>query len=211
MKELLVATKNEGKLNQVREFLAGLPLVLRSLAEFELDDGDFVEDGETFAANAFKKADYYGRMTGMDLVLAEDSGIFVDALPGELGVFTRRWGAGEKASDQEWLDFFMARMVEEENREARFVANVCLWLNGEVYHFEKENRGLITREVDYPLEKGIPLSSCFLPHGHEKVYARFSPEERLLVSHRGKAMSEAREMLKKVICGVNFVAPSSSY
>ncbi|MBP7671128.1 non-canonical purine NTP pyrophosphatase [Candidatus Gracilibacteria bacterium] len=196
MKELLVATKNEGKLNQMREFLAEVPLVVRSLAEFEIDDGDFAEDGLTFAENAFKKADYYGRKLGEGLVVAEDSGIFVEALPGELGVFTRRWGAGAAASDEEWMAVFMERMAGVEDRRARFVANVCLWIDGEAYHFEKENHGVITAEVDYPLEPGIPLSSCFLPNGHQKVYARFSPEERLKISHRGQAMAEAREFIK---------------
>lgn len=197
MKELLVATKNQGKLSQMREFLAEVPVVVRSLAEFDFDDGDFEEDGRTFEENAFKKARYYGEKLGVELVLAEDSGIFVEALPGELGVFTRRWGAGAEASDEEWMAVFMKRMDGVEDRRARFVANVCLWIDGEVYHFEKENHGVITRVVDYPLEKGIPLSSCFLPDGHEKVYARFSPEERLLVSHRGQAMAEAREFLAR--------------
>lgn len=197
MRELLVATKNEGKLSQMREFLAEVPVVVRSLSEFDFDDSDFEEDGLTFEENAFKKAKYYGEKTGADLVLAEDSGIFVAALPGELGVFTRRWGAGSEASDDEWMEVFMERMMDEKNRDARFVANVCLFIDGVAHHFEKENVGVITREISYPLEKGIPLSSVFLPQGHQKVYARFTPEERLKVSHRGQAMREAREFLAR--------------
>lgn len=195
MKKLLIATKNPGKFKQFTEFLDGVNLELAYLGQMDISDEDFKEDGETFEENALKKAEYYGALLGADMVLAEDSGLLVDALPGELGVKTRRWGAGADASDVEWIEYFMDRMKGSEQRGAQFVANVCILVDGKPYHFQKENRGVISEKLLAPIEEGIPLSSCFIPDGHEKVYAHFSPEEKMEVSHRGKAMAEAKKFL----------------
>lgn len=153
-----------------------------------------MEDGDTFEDNAYKKAAYYFEKLGL-LTLAEDSGIVVEALKGELGVKTRRWGAGEKATDQEWIDFFMKRMVGESERTAKFICNVCLFDGGNPRFFEGETVGVIAEELLVPILPGLPLSSCFVPEGYDKAYAQLSIEEKNGVSHRGKAMGEARVFL----------------
>ena len=136
-KELLVATKNPGKFSEITEVLGNTEFDLLFLGSMQVEDEDFAEDGETFEANSRKKAEYYGKKFGM-LTLGEDSGILIDALKGELGVKTRRWGAGEHASDTEWIDYFMNRMEGEENRLASFVCCGCLWNpeNGEVEYYK---------------------------------------------------------------------------
>ena len=95
MKKLLVATKNKGKFGEILNILKDGGFELVFLGDLEVDDADFVEDGETFEENACKKAEYFSDKLGM-MTLAEDSGLLVDALEGELGVQTRRWGAGEE-------------------------------------------------------------------------------------------------------------------
>ena len=174
--------------------LSGLSFEFVFLKDLEIEDGDFVEDGETFEENAFKKAKYYAEKTGM-IALGEDSGILVDALPGELGVMTRRWGAGEKANDQEWMDFFMARMEGEAQRGAHFICNACLYLDGEKYHFEGDTRGIIAKELQGPVKEGIPLSAVFMPLGMDRVYSALSEEEKAAVSHRGKSLNKVRDFL----------------
>lgn len=185
-----MATKNHGKFLEISEALKtlnGCLFKLVFLRDVSVIYGDFVEDGETFAENAFKKASYYFGKTGI-LTLAEDSGIIVDALRDELGVKTRRWGAGESASDEEWLEYFMSRMSGVVDRGAKFVCSACVCGEEIREGFEGETYGKITEKIMVPILKGLPLSSCFLPDGRDKVYAALSSEEKNKISHRGKAM-----------------------
>lgn len=153
-----------------------------------------MEDGESFKENALKKARYYFEKTRI-LTLGEDSGIVVEALKEELGVKTRRWGAGEKASDLEWVEYFLRRMEGVSDRRAEFFCCACLYGSGVEQYFYGETKGLITDELMVPLKEGIPLSSCFLPEGMSKVYAALSAEEKNGISHRGKAVTGAKKWL----------------
>lgn len=200
MKELLIATKNPGKFKEISEVLEGSGYVLKFLGDFEVEDSDFEEDGDSYQENALKKARYYFDKLGL-LTLGEDSGIRVEALSGELGVKTRRWGAGEKASDDEWIEFFMKRMKEEVERGASFVCNVCVYDGSEPVFFEAETKGRIADQLLAPIMPGLPLSSCFIPEGHEKAYAQLTVEEKNSVSHRGRAMGEARKFLADLFSG----------
>lgn len=172
------------------------------------NDDDFVEDGKTFEENSRKKAEYYFKILknqfepGNLLVLGEDSGIIIDALAGELGVKTRRWGAGEQASEEEWIKYFLERMknVPADERGAEFVCSACLKgidSNGNeiLESFSGRTRGVITNGLESPLLPGIPLSSCFRPEGFDRVYAALRVEEKNKISHRGKAMKGVREFL----------------
>lgn len=191
MQELLIATKNPGKFSEITEIFSGVPFKLVFLGGLNVSDDDFIEDGETFAQNAYKKARYFADKLKMP-TLAEDSGILVDALGDELGVKTRRWGAGEGASDEEWIEYFMKKMEGEVSRGAKFVCSAC-FLDGEVERFfEGETRGVITEKLMAPIMRGLPLSSCFLPEGCEKVYAALEEKEKNRVSHRGKAIRAIR-------------------
>lgn len=209
MRELLVATTNPGKFSEMMEVLEDLPFSFIFLGNFLNEDSSlradfesFSEDGATYRENAYKKAAFFAERTGM-MTLAEDSGIVVSALEGELGVKTRRWGAGEKACDSEWIEFFMKRMGEEQDRRAKFVCCACL-VGGfgdggnTTKYFEGETLGLITDRLMAPLIPGLPLSSCFLPEGFGNVYAALSKHEKNMISHRGKAMFGVREFLEKL-------------
>ncbi|MDP2642717.1 MAG: non-canonical purine NTP pyrophosphatase [Candidatus Peregrinibacteria bacterium] len=221
-KYLLIATTNQGKFKEIFEVLGVLDIShggsyhvisLRDLCDaegcfvggerrFAMSDFDGIEeDGETFKENAEKKARFYHEKTGL-LTVAEDSGIVVSALDGELGVKTRRWGAGEKASDEEWIEFFMKRMSGEVDRNAKFVCSACVCGKTDGGEdicevFEGETSGKITEKLEAPIFGGLPLSSCFLPEGRDKVYAALSAEEKNAISHRGKAMGKVLGFLKK--------------
>lgn len=199
MRELLVATKNPGKFREIEEALGAVDFKLAFLGDLSLENGYFVEDGETFEENARKKASfYYKKFNGrFEYVLGEDSGIIVEALRGELGVKTRRWGAGERATDEEWIGYFLKKMesVAEAQRGAEFVCCACLTCGGKEVVFRGETKGLITQGLEAPIVAGIPLSSCFRPDGFSCVYAALSVEEKNRISHRGKAMEPLREVL----------------
>lgn len=201
---LLIATQNIGKFSEIQEVLRDLPLELFHLKldhfSDKLKDDYFEETGETFEENAQLKAMHYNQLLGMPTV-GEDSGIIVDALAGELGIKTRRWGAGEKATDEEWIEHFMKIMkdVPDEKRTARFVC-AAAFMNGEgeVAVFRGQTEGIITRALEAPLRPGIPLSSCFRPIGKNKVYAALDEKEKNQISHRGKAFHELKDFISEV-------------
>lgn len=191
--KLLIATHNPGKFSEIQAILQNLGHELCSLTELGIE-ADYPEEGHTFAANAVGKAEFYHGLSGLPTV-ADDSGIFVEALANELGVKTRRWGAGESASDEEWLDFFMQRMEGESNRRAKFVC-AAAYVNGTQNEvFEGETEGQITETVLVPVKRGIPLSSVFLADGCASVYSALSEAEKNALSHRGKAMRQLFEFL----------------
>jgi XTP/dITP diphosphohydrolase len=132
------------------------------------------------------------------MTLGEDSGLEVDALKGELGLHTRRWGAGHDAPDEEWLSYFLKRMesVPDENRTARFICLAVLMMpDGTEYVFEGEVKGTIMREQQAPILPGLPLSSVFLSDGADCVYAALAKEKKAQVSHRGHAVGQVNDFL----------------
>ena len=198
MKELLIATGNAGKFQEISEILQDLPLKLYSLNDFKVVIPESIEDGNTYAENSLKQARYVAQRTHL-MCLADDSGIVVDALKDELGTMTRRWGAGSKVSDQEWVTYFLKRMETEKNRTAKFICHAYL-VNpqGEVlYHCEGETKGIITPELLAPIIQGLPLSSCFVAEGYDKVLAAMTVEEKNQISHRGKAIKQMKEYLQQ--------------
>jgi XTP/dITP diphosphohydrolase len=195
--DILIATRNPGKFKEISAMLSGTGARFFSPSDLEIAE-DFDETGgESYEENALGKARFYGKRADGMIVVADDSGLKVDALEGELGVKTRRWGAGEKATDKEWLDYFMDRMKSEDNRKASFVCAAAIrFPDCRENVFIKGTPGAICHEVKAPIKPGIPLSSVFLPTGYDKVYAEMTHEEKNELSHRGKAFAEVLNHLK---------------
>lgn len=196
MKDFLIATGNPGKFREIAAILEEVPVTLRGLSDLGIST-EFSEEGDTFESIARAKATHFANASKLP-TLAEDSGIFVDALPGELGVRTRRWGAPYTGiTDEEWITYFLHRMkdIPPAKRAARFVCAACIVYNNVPYFFMGQTRGFITQELQAPIHKGLPLSSCFVPEGCTTVYAALSLQEKEKVSHRGKALSHAKKFL----------------
>jgi len=195
MQKVLIATHNVGKFKELMEVLKKLPFEFLSLDDLDIEE-DVDEVGKTFEDNAILKAEFFGKMVNLPTI-ADDSGIHVDALADELGVKTRRWGAGAEASDQEWLDFFLNRMADESNRRAEFVTTIALYQpKKKIKTFQGECVGQILNAPQVELEEGIPLSAVFLPEGKDKVYSAMDKSEKNEISHRGKAISQCLEYLE---------------
>lgn len=195
---LLIATGNQGKFKEIASALSGLSYGFKSLKDLGPEVSQIDELGSTYEANARQKAAVFFERTGW-LTLGEDSGLEIEALAGELGVTTRRWGAGESATDEAWLSFFLNRMKDftSEQRTARFVCCAALHVAPEeAYVFWGETRGTITFEPEAPLLPGLPLSSVFKPEGFDRVYAALSAEEKNQISHRGQAVGAVRSFLE---------------
>ncbi|MFA4815506.1 MAG: non-canonical purine NTP pyrophosphatase [Candidatus Gracilibacteria bacterium] len=197
--KILIATKNPGKYEEIREMLGQFPAEFLSLADAGITE-DFVEEGVSFEENALGKARFYSKKSGLPTV-ADDSGIFVEALVDELGIKTRRWGVGEQATDKEWLQHFLKRMEKEKNRNATFVCAAAYAGPLGEHVFLGETRGTLTKKPEVPVKPGIPLSSVFKPQACAKVYAALSPTEKNRLSHRGKAF---QKLLNFFLCSSPF-------
>ncbi len=197
MNKILISTHNFGKFKELMEVLEDLPFKFVSLNDEHIKE-DVEENGNTYEENAIIKAEFFGRLTGLPTI-ADDSGIIVNAFDGELGVKTRRWGAGATANDEEWLNFFLHRMAFEENRKAEFISAVAFYRpNEETLTFRGECKGTILSEPQVDLEPGIPLSAVFLPEGKNKVFSALSKNEKNAISHRGKAIRQCCNYLMKL-------------
>lgn len=196
MSRLVVATKNPGKLGEIREIL-GPEVRLLSLADFP-GVGDIVEDGRTFEANAVKKALAVASHTGC-VSLADDSGLEVDALDGAPGVYSARF-AGEKATDAQ-NNRKLLRLLEntpDEQRTARFRCVIAVVAtDGSVQTAEGAAEGRILRSPRGT--GGFGYDPLFLVSGGLRTFAELPLQEKNRLSHRGKALRSAFPMLSRFL------------
>lgn len=195
-KELLIATRNPGKIREIEQLLAGLPVVLRSLNDF----GDIIEPEETeatFAENAILKARFYASQTQLR-ALADDSGLEVDALNGAPGVFSARY-AGAGASDAEKIEKLLneLRKTPGDNRRARFVCAAAIADQGGAVEFLAEGvcDGKI---VENPRgTKGFGYDPIFAPDGFSETFGELSDGVKGEISHRARALNKIIAFLRR--------------
>jgi XTP/dITP diphosphohydrolase len=191
--EIIVATKNRGKVREIRKALKGLGLKIHSLNDFS-DVPEIEEDGESFTENALKKARFYSKYFGK-LTIADDSGLEVDALEELPGIYSARY-AGEGASDRENNQKLLREMetIRISKRGASFKCVMAMvFHDGREAVAEGSCRGRIGfREVG---KEGFGYDPLFLLPQYGKTMAQLTLEEKNRVSHRGKALKK----LKKII------------
>lgn len=194
MKTLVLASRNKDKIKELQHILKDLGIELKSALDFDNLD-EVVEDADTLEGNALKKANYVHKMTGLPAV-ADDTGLEVEALDGAPGVYSARY-AGEDVSYQDNLNKLLQDMEDVENgqRGARFRTVVAFVSNGTTSTFEGICPGQILKESRG--EGGFGYDPVFQPEGHEQTFAEISSEEKNKISHRGKAIREFVEWLKK--------------
>jgi XTP/dITP diphosphohydrolase len=193
---LLVATRNPHKLQELAELLAGLPLICLALTDAGIAE-EIAEVGATFQENALLKAEGYARLSGLT-TLADDSGLQVDALDGEPGVFSARW-AGPEATDRDRIDKLLSHLqgVPQEKRQAQFRCVVAIVTpGGDRYTTEGICRGVI---VDQPRGRhGFGYDPVFLLPERGLTMAELVPEEKNQISHRARAIRAARPILARL-------------
>ncbi len=193
--EIVVATRNQGKLAEIRDSLADLGVVLFSLEDFP-DVPAVIEDGETFYENSVKKARETAWYTER-FALADDSGLVVDALGGEPGVWSARY-AGEEADDRMNNDKLLAELrdVPEQNRTARFICVMALASpKGELITAHGATEGRIMQEPRG--EHGFGYDPLFYSIEAGAGFSEINREEKLRVSHRGRALQNLREKIRE--------------
>lgn len=191
--EILVATRNPGKIREIRNALKGLGLRIRSLRDFRRVP-QMEEDGRSFNENALKKARFYSKIYGK-LTFSDDSGLEVDILKGSPGIRSARF-AGEKATDRENKRKLLHQLegIPLSRRGARFRCSIALVSpEGKEAVVEGECRGTIGfEEVG---RKGFGYDPLFILSGLGKTMAQLTLEEKNRISHRGKALRKLRKII----------------
>lgn len=191
--KLIFATGNENKMREIREILAGRGYEILSMKEAGIDI-DVEENGKTFSENALIKARAISKASG-ELVLADDSGLEIDALGGEPGIYSARY-MGHETSYVEKNNNLIQRLegVPDEKRTARFVcAMAAVFPDGR----EEVVVGTMEGRIGYEIagENGFGYDPIFYLPEYGKTSAEISPEEKNAISHRGKALRAIADLL----------------
>lgn len=191
--EIVIASNNKGKVAEIKDILKDLNMEIYSLKDKGIDI-EIEETGETFEENAFIKAEEIFKLTN-SIVVADDSGLEVDALNGEPGVYSARY-AGENATDKETYEKLLQVMedVPDDKRTARFVSVVAVILpDGTKKSLRGECVGTIIREPKG--EGGFGYDPVFFVPEFGKTFSELTLEEKNRVSHRGKAFLKLKDYL----------------
>ncbi len=193
--KLILASNNANKLKEFRSLVADLDIELLSQKEAGCDF-EVEETGTTFEENAYLKASAVTEATGIAAV-ADDSGLCVDALGGEPGIYSARYGLGHAASDEERYRYLLQKMEGVKDRSARFVCCICCTFpDGSVIRSRGECEGEILLAPKG--KNGFGYDPVFHPLCLDKSMAELNPEEKNAISHRGKALRAFIEELRKL-------------
>ncbi|MCB0710759.1 MAG: RdgB/HAM1 family non-canonical purine NTP pyrophosphatase [Ignavibacteriae bacterium] len=182
---ILLATNNQHKAEEIEAILSDLKGVsILTLSDHGQDIPEPVEDGTTLEANAWIKAKEIHDATGLP-VLADDTGLEVDALDGAPGVYSARY-AGDDATYNDNCNALLDAMKGAASRTARFRTVICYVDSFRTLFAEGEVKGVITQEKRG--EGGFGYDPIFRPEESEKTFAEMSSEEKNQISHRGRAL-----------------------
>lgn len=194
--KLILASNNAHKLREFREILSplGIEIIPQSEAgcHFEVE-----ETGATFEENAYLKAAAATRATGLPAV-ADDSGLVVDALGGEPGIYSARYTGNHGDTDEDRWKLVLKKMENVEQRSARFVSCIsCTFPNGD----RIDTRGECEGEIQHCAtgKNGFGYDPIFRPVGYDCSTAELTPDEKNAISHRGKSLWEFYKKLKEYL------------
>jgi XTP/dITP diphosphohydrolase len=193
IREVVLATRNRHKGEELAALLCDLPIRIRTMDDFR-DVPEVIEDGETCEANAIKKARFVSEATGL-LAVADDTGLEVDALNGRPGVYAARY-AGEHATYEDNWKKLLGELtgVPPARRTARFITVAAVASPSETVQVATgQLKGLITEEPAGV--RGFGYDPVFLVPEVGKTLAEMSSEEKNRISHRAKAFAQVRAIL----------------
>ena len=190
--KLCLATNNAHKIEELQSLL-GENFQLQTLNEIGCND-DIPETADTFQGNSLLKAMYVWERFQINCI-ADDSGLEVEALNGEPGIFSARY-AGEHGNHAKNMDKLLQNLAGIENRKAQFRCVITLIINGLPHFFEGIIRGKIIQEKRG--SQGFGYDPLFVPDGYNRTFAEMSIEEKNPISHRGLAVAKMIEFLEKL-------------
>ena len=203
MKKIILASNNAHKIEEIKKILEGLPFEIKSLKDENINI-DIEEDGNTFEENAKKKASEIAnflknRGEKEFIVMADDSGLAVDYLNGEPGIYSARY-AGEHGNDKKNNEKLLKELkgVPKEKRGAQFVCQIVLVNENNKYlSIRGEVRGRILEELSG--KEGFGYDPLFFYAPLNKTFGELSSEEKNSVSHRACALKELKNRIKEII------------
>jgi XTP/dITP diphosphohydrolase len=187
---IVIATRNKGKVEELRALLGDLPVEVRAAGDYE-GLGEVEEDAESFEGNALKKAHAVARFTG-EAALADDSGLEVDALDGAPGVHSARY-AGPDGDAEANRQRLLSTLRDAVDRRARFRCALAFVDGVNEWVFDGSCEGEIINEERG--EGGFGYDPVFAPDGYVVTFAEMSRQEKNVISHRGRAMRKLRVFL----------------
>ncbi len=191
MKELIVASRNKGKIGEIKELLVGLPYKVSSLLDYP-NLPDVVEDGKTYKENALKKAREIALLTGK-MTMSDDSGLEVKALNNAPGIYSARFaGEGKSEKDKNKKLFAMLKDVPMARRQARYRCVIAL-VDGkgrEISVVEGSCSGLITTKEQG--SNGFGFDPLFLLKRYNKTFGELPSSVKQRISHRARALKKFR-------------------
>ncbi len=193
---IIAASRNQHKISEIEAITKKFGMKVISRDDAGLDKREIEEDGRTFEENSFKKADAIMKMSGQ-VTIADDSGLEVEYLGGEPGIFSARY-AGENCDDEK-NNIKLLTMLEGvpySDRKARFVSVITMvYPDGETLVARGECSGHI---IDFPAgEGGFGYDPLFVPEGYQETFAQMSAEEKNRISHRAKALEKLEKLLEE--------------
>lgn len=199
MQKVLIATGNQGKKRELLDFF-GKNFSDQFISLKDLPDSahwiEPEENGQSFEENALIKARFFGQKSQLP-TLGEDSGLILEAFPEKFGLKTKR--EIDAKDDMDWITQFLDLLDGEENRRATFYSAIALF-DPKYQNFFSVlgvSSGVITEFPQAPLEKGIPVSSVFIPDGRDVVFSAMKKSEKNNVSHRGQSATKMLKILQK--------------
>lgn len=198
---LVLASKNKGKIKEIKTSLVIPSLIVQSLNEFP-DLPEVIEDGSSFLENALKKAQTISKALNLP-VMADDSGLEVDALQGAPGIYSARF-AGDQATDQQNNEKLLALLkgVPETRRTARFVCALVLYLpSGEWFQAQGVCEGSIALTPQG--DQGFGYDPVFYLPEFQKTMAELPLETKNRISHRAKALENMKPRLLVLLKGAD--------
>ncbi|MDO5707981.1 MAG: RdgB/HAM1 family non-canonical purine NTP pyrophosphatase [Andreesenia angusta] len=195
MRDLILSTGNKNKVKEIKEILKDLDYNILDKNEAGFESLDIEENGDSLEENSLIKARAMWKEL-KKLVIADDTGLFVDELDGEPGIYSARY-AGESSNDQDNRKKLLRKMKNIENRKARFITSIAVI---DERGNEKILRGICEGKIS---RKEIGLNGfgydpIFIPQGYDKSFGEISNEIKNEISHRAKALKELKKYLNSL-------------
>lgn len=190
-RKLVFATNNAHKLEEISAIL-GEKVELLSLKDIHCE-ADIPETADTLEGNAIQKAEYIYQHYGLDC-FADDTGLEVEALHGEPGVFSARYAGGAGHNSEANMQKLLQNLQGIDNRQAQFRTAICLILDGKTHLYEGIVKGEIIRERRGAT--GFGYDPIFVPEGYHQTFAELGNEVKNRISHRARAVEKLCRFLK---------------
>lgn len=198
MKRIVLSSGNEHKIKELKDILKNLPVEVISKNDIGLKEFDIIEDGKTLEENSMKKAKELRKLVD-GIIIADDTGLFVDVLNGEPGVYSARY-AGENCSDEDNNKLLLNKLrdIPMEERTAYFKTVISVVLeNGETIIAEGICNGKIAFEPKG--RNGFGYDPLFIVDGINQTFSEMMDEEKNKISHRANALLNLKEKLEEII------------